>query len=123
MLFLSSIERLRTADEPIAPNIESQQTVRCAPKADPFALPDFVGRSTVRSEPQRTGLTEVDPVKPAINIQGCAQPSRPPRQFTVCGTVSPVAPRLDRVVERTRGRKMRGAPQSPRRNDAAGAFA
>ena len=43
-------------------------------------MPDFVGRSAVRSEPQRTGLTKVDPVQSAIDLQGCAQPSRAPRQ-------------------------------------------
>src|SRR5277367_955560 len=81
-LLLSSIERPRTADEPISPNVESQQTVGCACNADPFALPDFVRRLTVRSEPQRAGLTEVDPVQPAINFQGHAQPSGAPRQVS-----------------------------------------
>src|SRR5271170_6910035 len=81
-LLLSSIERPRTADEPISPNVESQQTVGCACNADPFALPDFVRRLTIRSEPQRAGLTEVDPVEPAINLQGRAQPSGAPRQVS-----------------------------------------
>src|SRR5271166_778186 len=87
---LSSIERLWTADEPIAPNVESQRTVGCARNADPFALPDFVRRLTVRSEPQRARLTEVDPVQPAINPQGFAQPSRAPRQvsYTLGAAVS-----------------------------------
>jgi hypothetical protein len=75
-LVVSSIERLRTTDEPIAANIESQQALGCACNADPFALPDFAGRSTVRSEPQRTGLTKVDPVQSAVNFQGYTQPSR-----------------------------------------------
>src|SRR5476651_1650995 len=44
---LSSVERPWTADEPIAPNIESQRTVGCARDADPFALPDFVRPLTV----------------------------------------------------------------------------
>jgi hypothetical protein len=38
---LSPIERPRTADEPIFPNVESQQTIGCARNADAFALPDF----------------------------------------------------------------------------------
>src|SRR5271166_3356480 len=79
-LLVSPVQSLRTADEPIAPNVQSQRTVGCARNADPFAPPDFVRRLTVRSEPQRAGLTEVDPVKPAINPQGLAQPSRAPRQ-------------------------------------------
>jgi hypothetical protein len=40
-LLLSSIERLRTADEPIAAKVESQRTAGCARNADPFAPPDF----------------------------------------------------------------------------------
>src|SRR5271169_5002482 len=80
--FLSSIERLRTADEPIASNVESQRTVGCARNADPFALPDFVRRLAIRSEPQRAGLTEVDPVQPAINPQGFAEASRAPSQVS-----------------------------------------
>ena len=34
---------VRTADKPIAPNVNSQRTVGCSRHADPFALPDFVG--------------------------------------------------------------------------------
>jgi hypothetical protein len=44
--------------------------------------PISVRRLTVRSEPQRTGLTEIDPVQSAINPQGRAQPSRAPRQVS-----------------------------------------
>src|ERR1700722_18715750 len=81
-LLLSSIKRPRPADEPIAPNIESQRTVGGARQADTFALPGFAWRLTVGSEPQRAGLTKVDPIQPAIDRQGCAQPSRSPRQVS-----------------------------------------
>ena len=37
---------------------------------------------TVKSQPQRAGLTEVDPVQPAINLQGRAYPSGTPRQIS-----------------------------------------
>src|SRR5271165_2795507 len=87
---LSSIERLRTADEPIAPNVESKRNVGRPRNADPFAPPDFIRRMTIRSEPQRARLTEVDPVQPAINPQSFAQPARAPRQvsYTLGAAVS-----------------------------------
>ena len=69
---ISSIERPRTADEPTASKVESQRAVGRARDADPFAQPDFARRLTIRSEPEHAGVTEVDPVQPAINIQGLA---------------------------------------------------
>ena len=67
MLAPHRLSALRTADEATAPDVEAQRTVGRARNADPFAQPDFIGRAAVRSEPQRAGLTEVDPVQPAID--------------------------------------------------------
>ena len=39
-------------------------------------------QQTIGSEPERAGLTEVDPVQPAINPQGLAQSSGAPRQVS-----------------------------------------
>jgi hypothetical protein len=61
------IERLRTADEAIAPVEKSQLTVGGARNADPLAQPDLAGCLLVGSEPQRAGLAEVDAVQPAID--------------------------------------------------------
>jgi len=94
---LSSIKRPRTADEPIAPNVESQRIVGCARNANSIALPDFAGPLTVRSKQQRAGLTEVDPVQPAINPQGFAQPSGTPRQ--VSHTLDAAIPLHDRDAD------------------------
>ena len=69
---VSPVKRLRTADEPIAPSVKSQQTVGGARNADPFALSDFARPLTVRLQRQRASLTEVDPLQPEINRQGLA---------------------------------------------------
>ncbi len=50
--------------------------------ADPFALTDVPRRSTVRPESQRTGLTKIDPVQSAINLQGGARTPCAPRQVS-----------------------------------------
>jgi hypothetical protein len=76
------VERLRTADEAIDPVEKSQWTVGGARNADPFALPDLGRCLLVRSEPQRARLAEGDPVQPAINQQGRAQPSRASRKVS-----------------------------------------
>src|SRR5208282_5017244 len=123
---LSSIERPRTADETIAPNVESQRTVGCTGNADPFALPDFVRRLTVRSEPQRAGPTEVDPVQPAIDPQGFAQPSRAPRQVSqTLGGAIPLHDRdakgwLDRPDQDARAHAGRLARDVQHERDAIG---
>ena len=67
----SLIERQWTADEPISSNVEAQQTVSRARNADPFALAKVGRRLTIRTQPQRAGLTEIDPIQPAIDRQGC----------------------------------------------------
>jgi hypothetical protein len=79
---LSSVERPRTADEAIPANVESQEAVCRACDADPSALPDFAGYLSVVSEAQRTVPTKVDSIQPAIDSQGCAQPSRASRQVS-----------------------------------------
>jgi hypothetical protein len=83
--FLLRIERPRTTDEQVAPNVESQQGVGGFRDADPFAQPDFAVCLTVGSYPQRTGLAQVDPVQPAINPQGHGQPPWPPTEISQRG--------------------------------------
>ncbi len=68
----SFVKQPRTADEPIAPHVETQPAIRCASDADPPALPDVARRLTVGSEPERASPAEVDPIQPAIDVQGCA---------------------------------------------------
>ena len=64
----SSVQRPRAAHKPIVPNVEPQQAIRRARNADPFALPDLTRKPTVASQPQRTGLAEIDSIQPAINL-------------------------------------------------------
>jgi hypothetical protein len=46
---LSAIERLRTTDEPIAEQIETQRPIDGSCDADTFALSDCVGRLALRT--------------------------------------------------------------------------
>lgn len=76
-LLLSSIQRPRTADEPVAPNVEPQGTVRCSRHADPFALPDFLGRLTVGSEPQRLARPRSIPSSRRLIPKAALEEERP----------------------------------------------
>src|SRR4051812_17746572 len=63
MLHCLTVERPRTANETIVPKIEPQQAVGRTRDANPFTQADFVRRLPIRSEPQRAGLTKIDPIQ------------------------------------------------------------
>src|SRR5580700_4485999 len=79
---LSSVERPRAADKRVPANIESQEAVGRACDADPPAPSDFAGDLAVVFEAQRTVPAKVDSIQPAVDSQGCAQPSRAARQVS-----------------------------------------
>ncbi len=70
------VECLRTADESIAGNIKTQLAVGAACDADADAVRDFAGGAAVRSEPERAGLTQVDAVQSAVDLQCGAEAAR-----------------------------------------------